>query len=146
MLLPHGTVFAIVDGEHFELYRNTGTEAEPQLDAMDVPPLSVTNYSAGAHDHDKISRFQVGAPKDRLNKLEEAAHVAAVAQCLNAKVLAHEIDRLVIVADPRSLGEMRRHYHKTLEDALVGEVAKTLTGRPAGEILQAARGLRQAAG
>lgn len=139
MLLPHGTVFAIVDGEHFELYRNTGTEAAPELAAMDIPPLSVTNYSAGAHDHDKISRFQVGAPKDRVNKLEEAAHVAAVTQCLNSKVLSHEIDKLVIVADPRSLGEMRRHYHKTLEGALLGEVAKTLSGRPAAEILQAVR-------
>lgn len=140
MLLPHGTVFAVVDGEHFELYRNAGSEASPELSAMDVPALEVTNYSAGARDHDKISRFQVGAPKDRVDKLEEAAHVAAVAQCLNEKVLAHEIDKLVIVADPRSLGEMRRHYHKTLEDALLGEVAKTLAGRPAEEILRAVRG------
>ena len=33
MLLPHGTVFAIVDGENFELYRNTGMEAAPRLTA-----------------------------------------------------------------------------------------------------------------
>ncbi|KHK91376.1 baeRF12 domain-containing protein [Novosphingobium malaysiense] len=136
MLLPHGTVFAIVDGENFELYRNSGMEASPQLTAMDVPDLDGTNFSAGAKDHDKISRFQAGAPKDRLDKLEEAAHVTAVAQWLNGEVLGHRIDKLVIVADPRSLGEMRKHYHKQLENVLLAEIPKTLTGRPAPEIVQ----------
>ena len=68
MLLPHGTVFAIVDGENFELYRNTGMEAEPQLTAIKAPRLENTNYSAAAKDHDKIARLQSGAPKDRLDK------------------------------------------------------------------------------
>lgn len=136
MLLPHGTVFAIVDGENFQLYRNSGMEAEPKLTAMEVPSLAATNYSAGVNDHDKISRFQLGAPKDRLDKLEESAHVAAVANWLNGQVLSHEIEKLVIVADPRSLGEMRRHYHKELKEALVAEVPKDLSGRPTPEILK----------
>jgi len=137
MLLPHGTVFAIVDGENFELYRNTGMEASPRLTALDTPDLEATNYSWGARDNDKVSRFQSGAPKDRLDKMEEAAHAAAVAQWLNSQVLAHEIDKLVVVADPKSLGEMRRHYHKELQGVLLGEVPKTLTGRPSQEIVQA---------
>ena len=137
MLLPHGTVFALVDGEKFELYRNTGMETEPRLTAIDVPSLEATNYSAAAKDHDKISRFQVGAPKDRLDKMEESAHAAAVAQWLNQEVLSHRIDKLVVVADPRSLGEMRRHYHKELQGALIGEVPKNLAGRPTQEIVQA---------
>jgi len=135
MLLPHGTVFAIVDGENFELYRNTGQETSPRLTELDTPSLDETNYSAGAKDHDKVGRF-AGAPSGRVDKLEEAAHVAAVAKWLNNQVLTNEIDKLVIVADPRSLGEMRRHYHKQLEHALLGEVPKTLTGRPTQEIVQ----------
>ncbi|MFD2579364.1 hypothetical protein ACFSTD_13925 [Novosphingobium colocasiae] len=37
MILPHGTVFAIVDGENFELYRNSGKEAAPRLVSLDTP-------------------------------------------------------------------------------------------------------------
>lgn len=140
MLLPKGTVLAVVDGENFELYRNTGMESDPKLSALDVPDLDATNYSAGAKDHDKVSRFTTGGPKDRLDKLEESAHVAAVTEWLNGQVLKHEIERLVVVADPRSLGEMRRHYHKELENALVGEVAKTLTGRRPEQIVSAVHG------
>lgn len=137
MLLPHGTVFAVVDGENFELYRNTGMEASPRLSSMNVPQLEATNYSAGAKDHDKVSRLTTGAPKGRIAKLEEAAHVAAVTHWLNGEVLGNRIEKLIVVADPRSLGEMRRHYHKQLENALIGELAKTMTGRPTGEIINA---------
>ena len=52
-------------------------------------------------------------------------------------MLEREIEQLIVVADPRSLGEMRRHYHKELKQVLVGEVAKTMTGRPAAEIVRA---------
>ena len=31
MLIPHGTVIALADGQKFRLLRNGGTEAEPEL-------------------------------------------------------------------------------------------------------------------
>ena len=139
MLLPHGTIFAIVDGESFELYRNSGMERDPELEALETPELDATNYSWGAKDHDKVSRFTAGAPKDRLDKLEERAHAAAVANWLNHQVLGGKIDKLIIVADPRSLGEMRRHYHKELKKVLLCELDRTLTGRPPAEIIKALR-------
>jgi protein required for attachment to host cells len=139
LLLPKGTVFAVVDGEHFELYRNSGTESDPNLEALETPALEATNYSAGARDHDKISRFTAGAPKDKLDKLEESASVTAVTEWLNQQVLQHKIDKLVIIADPRSLGEMRHHYHKTLRDALICDLDRNMTGRPPEDIVKALR-------
>lgn len=140
MLLPHGTVFALVDGENFELYRNSGMEAQPRLEAMAAPELEPTNYSAGMRDHDRVSRFPGETAKNRVARLDEAGHVAAVAQWLNAQVLNRKIDKLVIVADPRSLGELRRHYHKEMESVLLAEVPKTLTGRPTTEIVRVLHG------
>jgi protein required for attachment to host cells len=136
MLLPHGTVFAIVDGQNFELYRNAGIEAEPRLTALDAPDLEATNFSAGARRADGPSRHQARTGDGSNDALDESAHVAAVTGWLNQQVLSREIEQLVVVADPRSLGEMRRHYHKQLKDALVAEVPKTLTGRPAQEIVR----------
>ncbi|QYU68387.1 host attachment family protein [Leptolyngbya sp. 15MV] len=46
----------------------------------------------------------------------------------------------MIIAPPKALGEIRRHYGKSLEKQIVGEIAKGLTGRPAAEIVQALRG------
>jgi protein required for attachment to host cells len=69
-----------------------------------------------------------GAPKDKLDKMEERAHAVAVAEWLNQEVLQHRIASLVIMADPRSLGEMRRRYHKQLQNVLLCDVDATMTG------------------
>ena len=140
MLLPHGTHFAVVDGEKFEFYRNSGTEADPTLTQLDTPKIELTNFSAGIRKQDGSAARPATTGAGGGDQLHESAHVAAVADWLNDQVLSHKIDKLVIIADPRSLGDMRKRYHKQLEAVLIGEVAKTMAGRPADEIIQAARG------
>lgn len=121
MLLPQGTVFALVDGEQFELYLNTGLEAEPKLAKIPVPELSETNKSTGVRRQAKT-----GNPND--DQLDEDAHVIAVIDWLNAQAIAGTLERLVIAADPRSLGEMRKRYHTKLKEVLLGDLDRTLTG------------------
>ncbi|MEW9853823.1 host attachment protein [Novosphingobium sp. M1R2S20] len=140
MLLPHGTVFALVDGRNFELYRNSGTEAEPQLDPLPVPELEVTNFSAGMRRND-VNLPHTSRTGDGSNdSFDESAHAIAAADWLNHQVLQHKIEKLVIIADPRSLGEMRKRYHKQLEGVLLKELAKTMAGRPTAEIVSALKG------
>ena len=69
--------------------------------------------------------------------LEELAHGAAAAEWLNAKSIAGEITDVLVIADPKTLGEMRRHYHAELEKRLVGEIDKTLSGASTAQIEQA---------
>lgn len=121
MQLPHGAVIALVDGKHFELHRNTGDEANPTLAAMASPDLDESNKAGGA-GRDSSSANPTG------HQIDEDAHAAAAAQWLNQQVLGHKIEKLVIVASPRTLGEMRRHYHKQLELALIADVSKDLVG------------------
>ena len=52
-------------------------------------------------------------------------------------MLTNKVENLIIVADKRSLGELRRHYHGELEKRLIGEVGKALANRPMEEIEQA---------
>ena len=48
--------------------------------------------------------------------------------------LEGRIDGLVIIAAPRALGEMRKHYHKVLSAKLLGEIAKDLTGHSIADV------------
>lgn len=130
MQLPAETHVAIVDGERFLLMRNCGTLTEPSLELVAEPSVEETNKSAGVQEHESAHR-RGGEPHDR------AAHAAGVTDWLNARVLQHEIESLLIVADPSTLGEMRRHYHKETESVLLGELDKQLTGIPGPDILQA---------
>lgn len=132
MLLPHGTVIALADGKKFELFRNGGNEAEPKLETMATPKLDEHNKGAGAHHYSSS-----GNPSEHL--LEEDAHAAAVAGWLNQQVLGHKIDNLVVIAAPRTLGELRKHYHKQLEGKLLGELSKDLVGKQGPDIIAALR-------
>lgn len=123
MLLPHNAHVAVVDGGHFLLFRNSGNEQSPALTSVELP--TGAEPSRNAHEGD--------SPRQDV----EASHAAAVAEALNAAVLGHKIDHLVIIADPRTLGDMRKVYHKQLEQKLLGEITKTLTSHPVEDILQA---------
>lgn len=134
MQIPHGTVIALVDGEKFRLFRNSGNEAKPQLADMATPDLEGHNKSSGAHHHSSSAN-----PQGSL--LEEDAHAAAVAEWLNGQVLGHKIDLLVVVAPPRTLGELRKHYHRMTQEALVCEIPKEMLGRDGLELLDALKDL-----
>lgn len=129
MKLPNKAHVAIVDGENFLLMRNEGQIFEPSLKQVDKPDLSATNFSAGVRHQDDL-----GQARGTSTQLDELAHGAAAAEWLNAKAVSGEIENLLIIADPKTLGEMRHHYHSELEKCLVGEIAKTMTGEPTDRI------------
>ena len=41
---------------------------------------------------------------------------------------------MLVIADPKTLGEMRQHYHAELRSKLAGEIDKTLTGQPINKV------------
>ncbi len=131
MKCPHKAHIALVDGERFVLLRNDGQIFEPKLSKVAEPSLEPTNYSAGVKHQDKVSQMRGHTD------LDELAHAAAATEWLNSKAIAGEMDDLVVIADPKTLGEMRRHYHKELESRLVGEIDKALTGEPLDRIEKA---------
>ena len=131
MKLPNKAHVAIVDGENFTVMRNSGQMFEPKLEDAQKPDLTATNYSAGVKHQDDI-----GQERGRTD-LEELAHGAAAAEWLNAKAISGEISDLLVIADPKTLGEMRRHYHGELEKKLIGEIDKTMTGEPVERIEKA---------
>ena len=118
MLIPHGTIVAIVDGAHFALLRNTGNETEPVLEAHAMPALDRHGHISGGHK----------SGHDPASQIIEAQHSASVVEWLNHGVLEHRIHDLIIVASPRTLGELRPHYHGQLKAALRREEQRSRNG------------------
>ena len=127
MLLPHGTLVAVADGETLHLYRNSGTDAEPKLSVVPHGEVSGDNKGSGAHHGSSSAN-----PDD--SRLEEDSFAAATAAMLNKQALAGKFDGLFVIAAPKTLGELRKHWHKALEAKLVGELAKELTGHSVSDI------------
>ncbi|WP_423066789.1 host attachment family protein [Devosia sp. CN2-171] len=120
MMLPRGTTVAVADGEKLNLYRNSGDEAVLKL--APAPHADVDSSGQGSGSRQSSS----GNPDQ--GQSSEDGFSAGIVEMLNKGVLDGKIEGLVVVAAPRALGEMRKHYHKALVAQLIGEIAKDLTG------------------
>lgn len=74
------------------------------------------------------ARHQSSSANPDNSQVEEDSFSAGIVDFLNRQVLDGKIAHLVIIASLRSLGEMRKHYHKKLTATLIGEISKDLTG------------------
>ena len=48
-------------------------------------------------------------------------------------------EKLLVIADPRTLGELRKGYHASVAGKLVGELHKNLVAHPVQDIVAAIR-------
>ena len=129
MLLPTGTTVAVADGHKLVLFRNVGTAMEPQLQALPHAEVDTHNKSSGARKRKDDN------PGD--DNIGEDSFAIGVAELLNAQVQAHKIDKLLVIAAPRALGQMRGHYSKLLQGALIGEIGKELANHSNPDIAKA---------
>lgn len=120
MNLPNGALVALVDGEKLVLLKNTG---EQEIKLSPVPKPSIPAVASGTTGH----RSSAANP-DNVTQGEDD-FIAGVANLLNKQVLDGTIHDLVVIAAPRALGELRKHWHKALEARLAGEIAKDMTGQ-----------------
>jgi protein required for attachment to host cells len=130
MQLPQNTVIAVADGEKLSLFQNNGDAQNPKLKAMEPEAIDDSVISSGA-------RHSSSAANPNDSQQNEDAFGAGVVSMLNSHVLSGKIKSLVIVASPRTLGEMRKGYHKSLSDVLIGELDKDLTGHTIQDIEKA---------
>lgn len=131
MQIPDGAYVAVIDGERFLWLHNTGDAANPQLQDLGSPDLDPAARSAGTMRHSGTTQHHTDPD------LDEAAHSAAAAEWLNHQAKTNKFAHLIVVADKRSLGELRPHYHGELEKRLVGEVGKAVANQPIDEIAKA---------
>jgi protein required for attachment to host cells len=131
MMLPKGTTVAVADGEKLNLFQNTGDEANLKLAPAQHGEVDQDAQGSGSRQNSS------GNPDN--GQAEEDGFSTGIVDMLNKGVLGGQIDGLVVIAAPRALGEMRKHYHKALSAKLLGEIAKDLTGHSVADVETAIR-------
>ena len=127
MKLPQGCTVVVADGKKINLFHNTGDEAQPKLTALPHAHVDDSHKGSGARHHSNSAN-----PDD--SRIDEDGFAAGVAAFLNKEVGAGKIGKLVVVAAPRTLGELRKHFDAKLSAHLIGEIAKDLTGHSAHDL------------
>ena len=127
MLLPHGAIIAVADGEVLHLYRNTGAETHVKLAPLAAPAIAGDNKEAG-------KRHRSSAANPDRSRLAEDSFAAATADWLNREATEQRIDGLVVIAPPKTLGELRRHFGKGLKEKVLAEIGRELTNHSVADV------------
>ena len=125
-MLSHDALVVVADGKKAVLFRNAAKRGIELEEIERVGPTNLEDESQGRQPDETT-------PRDE----DEATFAKQLTERLNLMVLQNKVQELAIIADPNTLGVMRKHYHKTLEQKVVKEVAKTLTAASADEIARA---------
>lgn len=114
-MLPHDTLVVVADGHSATLFRNTAKHGIELTETERITLESLNQPRAG-------NAIPDAEPAD-----DPATFPARLVDHLNDMVLKHKADDIVIIADPSTLGALRKRYHKELQFRLRREVAKNLT-------------------
>ncbi|APE43978.1 Host attachment protein [Sulfitobacter alexandrii] len=126
---PHYGIFLVnqTDGEdpYLEVFREEEQENPPNRD-------QAANRRGRFNDGPSVHRSAV--QDTDWHQLAKERFASDLADILYRRAHRGEFDRLVVVAPPQILGELRSEVHKEVADKIVAEIPKTLTNHPIDEI------------
>ena len=126
--IPHDTLLLVADGEKMRFLRNHGEGLQPEFQVesrQDRPDLP--------HQEGRSGTATGGGDQD-YHKDEENRFAADLADQLRMRALAHDFEALIIIAPPRTVGELRKNLHAEVEKRVIMELAKEMTDRPIPDI------------
>jgi protein required for attachment to host cells len=135
MRISHDALILVADGRKSLFLRNEGDAEFLNLVVEDQ------HANADLEDRDMKSdapgraMSQVGGRQSTMeepdyHQLEEDRFARDTAELLARRVRQKGVEQLVVVAPPRTLGELRRHYGKAVESIIVAELDKDLVNHP----------------
>ncbi|PXB00020.1 Host attachment protein [Nostoc sp. 3335mG] len=144
MRVPHNAFVVVADGRKMMFFRNEGDaehldlQIEKKLIDQNPSDLDQSTDLAGRASSTRTggANWNSGSNVDEtdFHQQEEDRFAAETAELLKQRALRGEFESLIVVAPPRTLGELRKHYHKEVSDRLTGELDKDLTKHPVSEI------------
>lgn len=137
MRVPHDARVLVADGAKMLFFRNEGDADQPVLKIVSA------NEQADARDRD-IKTDSAGQKPGGIggstisepdyHRQAEDRFAADAAAMLNKGALSNAYEKLVVVASPKTLGELRHHYHKETSSRILAEIPKDLVQQPVDKI------------
>jgi protein required for attachment to host cells len=144
MQLRHGDWILVGDGEKVLVFVNHGDETQPDFKTLRVleHPLPSSNTPTAAHPDEaggetgELLDHEALRQEGGWQRIEKQKFAKEIAGALYKAAHAGRFSRLVVVAPPRTIGDLRGELHKEVADRVVAEVPKDLTNVPPYQIEQ----------
>ena len=138
MRIPHDSVVLVTDGRKRLVFRNEGGADALALvvvsAAQDANPRTREQVTDSAGRTSTPVTGGGALPAADAHEIEEQRFAAETAEELRRGVLTGEFAQLVVLAPPKTLGQLRKNYHPEVERRMLREIGKDVTGHPVGDI------------
>ena len=130
--ITNGTWVLVADGEKALFLENQTDGEDPFLEVFreeeqDNPPNREQAANRRGRFNDGPSVHRSAVADTDWHQLAKDRFAKEVAEMLYKQAHKGKYDRLVLVAPPHTLGELRKELHQEVSDKVVGEIPKTLT-------------------
>ena len=138
-VLTQGTWVLVADGEKALFLRNDLDAENPDLNVVRIEQQE--NPSDREQSANRPGRVADNGPGQKSalddtdwHQLAKDRFADDLADILYKQAHKGAFDRIVLVAPPGTLGELRSKLHKEVQDKVVAEIDKTLTNHPIDKI------------
>jgi protein required for attachment to host cells len=137
--IPHEAWVLIADGEKALFLKNITDEEDPNLEVVrkeeqDNPKDIDQSANRPGRMQDTGVQQRSAMDDTDWHELAKERFADDLADLLYKQAHKHRFDKIVLVAAPKILGELRKTIHKEVADKVIAEVPKTLTNHPLDEI------------
>ena len=137
--VPHNALVLVGDGRKALFLRNKGNPQRVSLVVEQI--LERDNPPTREQGTDRPGRASasVGAARSAMeeadwHQIAEERFAGELSEALYRHVHAGRFDKLVIIAPPKVLGDLRKVFHVEVAERVVAEIPKELTSHPVAEI------------
>ncbi|MEO6216220.1 MAG: host attachment family protein [Sphingomonas sp.] len=139
MKLPHNAAVLVADGRKILFFRNEGDDMHPNLVVEHAEEQANPKDGDQKSDAPGRSFSSVGSGRSTMDEVDfhqqaEDRFAVDAANLLKRRALVNDFEALIVIAPPRTLGELRKHYHSSVSARITGEIHKDLTGHPTADI------------
>lgn len=137
--LPHKSWLIVFDGAKALILRNIGNEQSPQLELVEAmqhrsPPSHELGRDRPGRVHQSHGSARSAVEEADLHLAAQLNFVEEISAMVEKTVHGQAVSKLVLVAPPKLLGELRRCLTPPMQALIVAEISKDLTKLPILEI------------
>lgn len=137
--IPHGALVFIGDGRKALFLRNTGNPNALKLETervfeQDNPPTDQQGTDRPGRAFQSVGSARSAMEQTDWHDIEEKKFAQEIAERLGRMVRDGKVDKLIIAAPPRTLGELRQALSEQVKARVIAEIDKDFTRHPVPDI------------
>ena len=135
----HNALILVGDGQKALFLRNKGTAHRVQLVVeriieRDNPPTREQGTDRPGRSNASVGVARSAMEETDWHHIGEERFAGELADALYRHAHANRFEKLVVIAPPKILGNLRKAFHAAVAERVTAEIPKELTSHPVSEI------------